>query len=124
MLPSSIGPDPLELFSEQKCSHGVDARPLEWARDEVLLAAVSEYVAQSSDLGRLLVADQDVLVATMPEGSSPSVKSPRLLREICLEVPDKPSQLFRILDRDQKVVVIRQHNQSVDSDFKQPLGST
>jgi hypothetical protein len=75
-------------------------------------------------LGRLLVADQDVLVATMPEGSSPSVQSPRLFRQVRLEVPNEPSQLFRIFDRDQKVVVIRQHHESVDSDSKQPLGPT
>ena len=64
----------------------VDTGPIPWIFDQVLLDAVTKDVAQASDLGRLLVADDDRVVASLPERSPPFESGIHLFREIGVHV--------------------------------------
>lgn len=52
------------------------------------------------------------------------MKSSCLFGEIRLEITDEACQLLRALDRKQKVVVVRQHNECMESDSVKPLCPT
>jgi len=73
-LLGSVDPDPFQLFSQEKWSDRAYSWPLERARHQVLFAAIGQDVAESSDLRGFLVADNDVLIATVPEGAPPPMK--------------------------------------------------
>ena len=75
-------------------------------------------------MGCLLIADYDVLVATVPERPPPAMKSSCLFGEVSLEIPYETSQLAGRVDREEKVVVVRKHDACVESDSIESLCPT
>jgi hypothetical protein len=122
-LPGSIDPDALKLAACKEHSSRAHAGPVEWARDQVFLATIDKDVAQTADLSGILVADQNVLVSTVPEGASPLVKTPRFLGEVALEVGHELGHLQSRIHGQEKMVVIRQHDAGVQRDSVESLGS-
>lgn len=106
-LSGSIDPNALQPSTIQKRSDGADTWPIEWAGYQVLFAAVGHDVAESGDLCFCLVTDHDVLISTMPEGTTPSMQPSRLLGQVSLKVTDEIGQLLRAIDCEQKMVVVR-----------------
>jgi hypothetical protein len=67
VLLGAIEPEAFEISAVQQGSDGVDPGPVAQLRDEVFLDAVGEQVAEAVDLGGLLGADDDRLVAPGPD---------------------------------------------------------
>ncbi|MES1242347.1 MAG: hypothetical protein ABUT39_12070 [Acidobacteriota bacterium] len=85
---------------------------------------MSKEVSQSSDLRRLLVADQDGLVAAAPDGSLPPKQAIDLQGQVGVEIPHEVRELSGILHGEEKVIVIAEEDGGMTEDRDLGLGSS
>jgi hypothetical protein len=78
-LPGPIDPDPVEMLPIEQSSSRAHTWPFERTRDQVLLAAVRQDVAQPCNLRCFFSADENVLVPAVPERAAPAMKTPGFL---------------------------------------------
>jgi hypothetical protein len=71
VFPGTVEPVALKGLFLQQCADGGDSGPVSQALDERFLAAMRQDVPQPLDLGGLLFADRDGLVAPPPELLAP-----------------------------------------------------
>ena len=106
MLSGSIDPNSSELPPKEKSLGRAHTWPLERTRHQLLLAAVFEDIAKSSDLSYFFVTHQDMLISAMPKGASPSVKAPSFLCQVSLKVSHESRQLVCRLHSEKQMKVI------------------
>jgi hypothetical protein len=103
-------------------SDGVDSGPIPGPFDQVFLGAVREAVAQPFDLGRLLLADYDRLVASAEDLLSPAGQPPDLPRQLRAESAHEARELPGVIDSQQEVQVVRGADKKADPDAIALLG--
>jgi hypothetical protein len=84
----------------------VDSGPVPDVGDQSFLDSVGKEVAETLDLGRFFVADQDGLIAARPDAMRPVEESCYLAGEVGVYVLHETSELVGVVDGEQEVEVL------------------
>jgi hypothetical protein len=123
-LPSAAGqvflgavePEPFQDLAFEQGPDCVDPGPIPGTFDQVLLRAVGESVAQSLDLGCLLLADDDRLVSPAEDLLSPAGQPPDLSRQLRAEGAHEVWELPGVVHSQQEVQMVRGADEKTDPD--------
>jgi len=89
VLARPIEPMPAERLTVHERANAMDSRPITKPGDQVFLAAMGQDIAEPSDLSELLLADQDRLVAALPDLARPSGEPAHLAGHLRVEIADE-----------------------------------
>jgi hypothetical protein len=89
---------------------------------EPLLDTVSQEIAETVDLSRLLFADRDGLIASAPDCTLSVVEPVDLQSEIGVHVPHEVGELLGIVDRQEEMEVRGHEDCGMDTDRNLCLG--
>src|SRR6476620_5664731 len=82
---------------------------------------MGEQILEAGDLGRLLFADHDGLVAPAPDLVLPTGAACNLASEIGVEVTHEESELLSVVDVQEKVKVVRQEDIAAEPNGEETL---
>jgi hypothetical protein len=100
----------------------VEPRPFPEMGHQGLFDAMSQDVPKPRNLRLLLLADQDRLVAPLPDLPGPAGEPAHLARQVRVEVADEPREPFRVLHSEDEVVMGRHLHEGHEVDRIEPLG--
>lgn len=92
--------------------------------DETFLDAVRKEIAQSANLSSWLLGNQNRSVPSLDKGATPVVEAAGFFGEISVEVAHEGGKLVGILRTDEKVVVVGEADEAVDTKGISLLGSS
>jgi hypothetical protein len=101
----------------------VSSRPILRTFDKSFLDSVAEDVLETVDLGLGFVADDNALVSAPPELLLPLIEASGLASQVRIYIAHKAGDLLSILNRNQKMKMVREKNERMELDSVQALGS-
>lgn len=122
VLLGAVEPGAGERLAVHDLANAVEPRPLPETGHQVLFDPMAQDVLQSRNLRLLLAADQDRLVAPLPDLARPAGEPGHLPRQIRVEVAGEFGQPLRALHEEEGVVMIRDRLEGHELDRIEPLG--